>query len=109
METNESFVMAAFYAVTGTVIFNSLRYDLKHNLLSSLFLSSGMFFTLYHFSHNNDFGAWFSEYIWAIIALSALIAVVIVMGREKGEFRKSAHDKTAENERANIIVSEGKE
>lgn len=109
MEANESFVMAAFYAVMGTVIFNSLRYDLKLNLLISLILSLGTFFTLYHLLHNKDFVAWVSEYIWALLVLSALIAIIIVMGREKGELQNPVNDKTAENEQTNIIVSEGKD
>lgn len=31
----------------------------------------------------SGFGGWFSEYIWALIVLGGLIAIIIVMGRNK--------------------------
>jgi FtsH-binding integral membrane protein len=83
MEANESIVIAAFYAVMGTLIFNSLRYDLKLNLLNSLFLSAGAFCILYHLLHNKEFGAWMSEYILAVIVLGILVSTIIVFGRSK--------------------------
>ncbi len=88
METNESFVMAAFYAVMGTLIFNSLRFELKLNLFSSLILSGGMFLSLYYLLNTKGVEVWISEYIYAVVILEILVVAIVILGSPKRTFWK---------------------
>ena len=81
METNESLFMVSFYTVMGTMIFSSFRYELRLNLLSSLILSASVFCLLFSLMQNEVFGAWMSEYIWAVIVLGGFVAIIIVLGK----------------------------
>jgi len=75
MEINESFIVVSFYALMGTLIFNSLS-DLKFSLFSSLVFSSVLFYLLFSLTQIAALPAWISEYLWAIIVLIALTVII---------------------------------
>ena len=47
---------------------------------------------------SGNFGGWFSEYIWAIIILAALVAIIIVVGKGDEDWREYKRHRKKEKE-----------
>lgn len=78
METNESLIVAAFYAVVGILIYNTFRHSLKLNLPCSLILTIGLFYSIFSLMQKVNLAAWLSEYSWAIFCLGATTAIIAI-------------------------------